>query len=79
MESINIVDVLVNAFKGESGENCLVCASDVLTIIISSISPLLQKLERKEIIAQLLAYSFDPNVFFFFYFTLCKNSFFIYF
>jgi len=61
MESINMVNMLVNAFKGEKGCNAVSCAAEVLRSIIQSVSPLLQQLESQEIVTQLLNDAFNPE------------------
>jgi len=61
MESINMVDILVSAFKGDKGDAAVTCAAEVLRIIIQSASPLLQQLESKEVISKLLEYAFNSE------------------
>merc|ERR1712137_1261787 len=56
-----MVNMLVNAFKGEKGCNAVSCAAEVLRSIIQSVSPLLQQLESQEIVTQLLNDAFNPE------------------
>mmetsp|Transcript_20630 Transcript_20630/g.26087 ORF Transcript_20630/g.26087 Transcript_20630/m.26087 type:complete len:596 (-) Transcript_20630:46-1833(-) len=61
MESINMVGMLVSAFKGDKGPSAVTCAAEVLSSIIQAVSPLLQQLESREIVTQLLNDAFNPE------------------